>query len=138
MKDLEREALRIAREIEGEDTHDLHLAEVLFVGFLMKQYLLYLLLNYFSVVPFLFLFGVSNMCYYDRKEDYNCMISLKLMRKPDFRQSLELLMTVDMMIARMYCWIHAMMKHLEVAMILLLGSHLLISLARSLMMGLKY
>lgn len=78
------------------------------------------------------------MCYYDRKEDYNCMISLKLMRKPDFRQSLELLMTVDMMIARMYCWIHAMMKHLEVAMILLLGSHLLISLARSLMMGLKY
>lgn len=27
MKDLEREALRIAREIEGEDTHDLHLAE---------------------------------------------------------------------------------------------------------------
>lgn len=66
------------------------------------------------------------------------MISLKLMRKPDFRQSLELLMTVDMMIVRMYCWIHAMMKHLEVAMILLLGSHLLISLARSLMMGLKY
>lgn len=138
MKDLEREALRIAREIEGEDTHDLHLAEVLFVGFLMKQYLLYLLLNYFSAVPFLFLFGVSNMCYYDRKEDYNCMISLKLMRKPDFRQSLELLMTVDMMIARIYCWIHAMMKHLEVAMILLLGSHLLISLARSLMMRLKY
>lgn len=46
MKDLEREALRIAREIEGEDTHDLHLAEVLFDGFLMKQYLLYLLLNY--------------------------------------------------------------------------------------------
>ncbi|CAK9179909.1 unnamed protein product [Ilex paraguariensis] len=27
MRDLEREALRIAREIEGEDTHDLHLAE---------------------------------------------------------------------------------------------------------------
>lgn len=27
MKELEREALRIAREIEGEDTHDLHLAE---------------------------------------------------------------------------------------------------------------
>lgn len=28
MKEREREALRIAREIEGEDTHDLHLAEV--------------------------------------------------------------------------------------------------------------
>ena len=28
MKDLEREAVRIAREIEGEETHDLHLAEV--------------------------------------------------------------------------------------------------------------
>lgn len=27
MRDLEREALRIAREIEGEETHDLHLAE---------------------------------------------------------------------------------------------------------------
>ncbi|KAJ6706279.1 ATAXIN 2-RELATED [Salix purpurea] len=27
MKDLEREAVRIAREIEGEETHDLHLAE---------------------------------------------------------------------------------------------------------------
>ncbi|XP_023761931.1 polyadenylate-binding protein-interacting protein 3 [Lactuca sativa] len=27
MRELEREALRIAREIEGEDTHDLHLAE---------------------------------------------------------------------------------------------------------------
>ncbi|KAL3528598.1 hypothetical protein ACH5RR_007920 [Cinchona calisaya] len=27
MKELEREALRVAREIEGEDTHDLHLAE---------------------------------------------------------------------------------------------------------------
>ncbi|XP_022853199.1 polyadenylate-binding protein-interacting protein 3-like [Olea europaea var. sylvestris] len=27
MRDLEREAKRIAREIEGEDTHDLHLAE---------------------------------------------------------------------------------------------------------------
>lgn len=29
MRDLEREALRIAREIEGEETHDLHLAEVM-------------------------------------------------------------------------------------------------------------
>lgn len=28
MRELEKEALRIAREIEGEDTHDLHLAEV--------------------------------------------------------------------------------------------------------------
>lgn len=28
MRELEREALRIAREIEGEDTKDLHLAEV--------------------------------------------------------------------------------------------------------------
>lgn len=28
MRELEREALRIAREIEGEETHDLHLAEV--------------------------------------------------------------------------------------------------------------
>ena len=28
MREREREALRIAREIEGEDTHDLHLAEV--------------------------------------------------------------------------------------------------------------
>lgn len=28
MRELEREALRIAREIEGEDTQDLHLAEV--------------------------------------------------------------------------------------------------------------
>lgn len=27
MRDLEREALRIAREIEGEETHDIHLAE---------------------------------------------------------------------------------------------------------------
>jgi PAB1-binding protein PBP1 len=27
-KDMEREALRIAREIEGEETRDLHLAEV--------------------------------------------------------------------------------------------------------------
>lgn len=27
-RDLEREAMRIAREIEGEDTQDLHLAEV--------------------------------------------------------------------------------------------------------------
>ncbi|KAH7851631.1 hypothetical protein Vadar_014527 [Vaccinium darrowii] len=27
MRDLEREALKIAREIEGEETHDLHLAE---------------------------------------------------------------------------------------------------------------
>ncbi|KAL4589266.1 hypothetical protein LXL04_002172 [Taraxacum kok-saghyz] len=27
MREIEREALRIAREIEGEDTHDLHLAE---------------------------------------------------------------------------------------------------------------
>lgn len=27
-RELEREALRIAREIEVEDTHDLHLAEV--------------------------------------------------------------------------------------------------------------
>lgn len=29
MRELEREAMRIAREIEGEDTHDLHLAEVI-------------------------------------------------------------------------------------------------------------
>lgn len=28
MRELEREALRIAREIEGEDTQDLHAAEV--------------------------------------------------------------------------------------------------------------
>ena len=28
MKELEKEASRIAREIEGEETHDLHLAEV--------------------------------------------------------------------------------------------------------------
>lgn len=28
MSELEKEALRIAREIEGEDTRDLHLAEV--------------------------------------------------------------------------------------------------------------
>lgn len=28
MRELEREALRIAREIEGEETHDLHSAEV--------------------------------------------------------------------------------------------------------------
>lgn len=28
MRELEREASRIAREIEGEDTQDLHLAEV--------------------------------------------------------------------------------------------------------------
>lgn len=28
MRELEKEALRIAREIEGEDTLDLHLAEV--------------------------------------------------------------------------------------------------------------
>lgn len=28
MRELEREAQRIAREIEGEDTQDLHLAEV--------------------------------------------------------------------------------------------------------------
>ena len=28
MKELEREAVRIAREIEGEETSDLHLAEV--------------------------------------------------------------------------------------------------------------
>lgn len=28
MRELEKEAMRIAREIEGEDTHDLHLAEV--------------------------------------------------------------------------------------------------------------
>lgn len=27
-RELEREAMRIAKEIEGEDTHDLHLAEV--------------------------------------------------------------------------------------------------------------
>lgn len=30
MKELEREALRIAKEIEAEDTRDLHLAEVNF------------------------------------------------------------------------------------------------------------
>lgn len=30
MRELEKEALRIAREIEGEETHDLHLAEVRF------------------------------------------------------------------------------------------------------------
>lgn len=29
MRELEREAMRIAREIEGEDTQDLHLAEVI-------------------------------------------------------------------------------------------------------------
>lgn len=28
MREIEREASRIAREIEGEETHDLHLAEV--------------------------------------------------------------------------------------------------------------
>lgn len=28
MRELEREATRIAREIEGEDTRDFHLAEV--------------------------------------------------------------------------------------------------------------
>lgn len=28
MREVEREALRIAREIEGEETYDLHLAEV--------------------------------------------------------------------------------------------------------------
>jgi len=31
MRELERQALRIAREIEGEDTQDLHLAEVVVV-----------------------------------------------------------------------------------------------------------
>lgn len=30
MRELEKEAMRIAREIEGEETHDLHLAEVRF------------------------------------------------------------------------------------------------------------
>lgn len=29
MRDLEREASRLAREIEGEETQDLHLAEVM-------------------------------------------------------------------------------------------------------------
>lgn len=30
MRELEKEAMRIAREIEGEETQDLHLAEVTF------------------------------------------------------------------------------------------------------------
>lgn len=34
MRELEREALRIAREIEGEDTKDLHLAEVRLPGWI--------------------------------------------------------------------------------------------------------
>lgn len=32
MRELEKEALRIAREIEGEETRDLHLAEVRFTS----------------------------------------------------------------------------------------------------------
>lgn len=44
-RELEREAIRIAKEIEGEDTLDLHLAEVR----LQLDYLLFRLL--FSLVP---------------------------------------------------------------------------------------
>lgn len=35
MRELEKEALRIAREIEGEETRDLHLAEVRLHSYLL-------------------------------------------------------------------------------------------------------
>lgn len=48
----------------------------------------------------------------------NFMDTLKLMRKPDFHQSLGVLMIVDMMIVRKFCWTPAMMKHFKVSLIL--------------------
>lgn len=71
MKDLEREALRIAREIEGEDTHDLHLAEVLFVGFFFYETIASICsFKLFVLCPFsLFIWCLSNTCFYDRKEE---------------------------------------------------------------------
>lgn len=50
----------------------------------------------------------------------------KLMKKPDFQQLLEGLMIVDMVIVRTYCWIHVMMKHFNVSLVLLWESHSLV------------
>lgn len=46
MRELEKEALRIAREIEGEETRDLHLAEV---NYIVSFYLCSVLKSYSSV-----------------------------------------------------------------------------------------
>lgn len=110
MRDLEREALRIAREIEGEETHDLHLAEVRTVAFLLLKQFFFLLI-YFSQPPILFSFSCC------RKEELHFTETLKLMRKLDIHQSLGGLMIVVVMIVRTFCWIHAMMKHSKMSLV---------------------
>lgn len=49
MRELERQALRIAREIEGEETQDLHLAEVVVVHCIFPFANLCIFFIYYSV-----------------------------------------------------------------------------------------
>lgn len=59
-RELEKQALRIAREIEGEDTHDLHLAEVCVTALLVCSSFYYC--QFLCFLLFKFLFEFLKLC----------------------------------------------------------------------------
>jgi len=110
-RELEKQALRIAREIEGEETQDLHLAEVVVASMAFSPFV--------NSCNFLFnyLFGFLKLIFINRKEAFT--ITLILMKKPDSLQSIgvTLLMMLDMMKTRTSCWIHTILKRLIIFMV---------------------